>query len=166
MIQHPALPFGPSRYKIDDIGIYMLALAARRELGSAGEFRYCGHGSVTLYFSSGYMASLRGIPSSSRMGSSSWRYSSYWFLFSTLNLTPVERVSNQTGLSGCGCSQIQRLRVLRYAHLRECDMPRRKITAYLAVHVPSKTRTAEGKSLTRLAARRAAVMTEGEGTRS
>ena len=36
----------------------------------------------------------------------------------------------------------------------------------LTGHVPSKTRTAEGKSLTRLAARRAAVMTEGEGTRS
>jgi hypothetical protein len=30
-----------------------------------------------LYFSSGYMASLRGMPSSSRMGSSSWRYSAY-----------------------------------------------------------------------------------------
>lgn len=34
------------------------------------------------------------------------------------------------------------------------------------VDVPSKTRTAEGKSLTRLAARRAEIMTEGEGTRS
>lgn len=32
--------------------------------------------------------------------------------------------------------------------------------------VPSKTRTAEGKSFTRLAARRAAVMTVVEGTRS
>lgn len=31
---------------------------------------------------------------------------------------------------------------------------------------PSKIRTAVGKSLTRLAARRAAMMTEGEGTRS
>ncbi len=34
------------------------------------------------------------------------------------------------------------------------------------VLVPSKTRTAVGKSLTRRAALRAAVMTEGEGTRS
>ncbi len=33
-------------------------------------------------------------------------------------------------------------------------------------HAPSKTRTAVGKSLTRLAALRAAVMTEGDGTRS
>lgn len=41
------------------------------------------------YFSSGYMVSLSGMPSSSRMGSSSWRYSSYWPLFSTLNLIPV-----------------------------------------------------------------------------
>lgn len=32
--------------------------------------------------------------------------------------------------------------------------------------VPSKTRTAEGKSLTRRAARRAAVITAGDGTRS
>lgn len=76
-------------------------LQARREYGSAGEFRYCGHEGVTLYFSSGYMASLRGMPSSSRIGSSSWRYSSYWFLFSTLNLTPVACVSNQNGLNGC-----------------------------------------------------------------
>lgn len=30
-----------------------------------------------LYFSSGNIASLRGMPSSSRMGSSSWRYSAY-----------------------------------------------------------------------------------------
>lgn len=41
------------------------------------------------YFSSGYRFSLSGMPSSSRMGSSSWRYSSYWPLFSTLNLMPV-----------------------------------------------------------------------------
>ncbi len=33
-------------------------------------------------------------------------------------------------------------------------------------NAPSKTRTAVGKSLTLLAALRAAVMTEGEGTRS
>lgn len=46
-----------------------------------------------IYFSSGYMASFSGIPSSSRMGSSSWRYSSYWPLFSTLNLIPDNRVS-------------------------------------------------------------------------
>ena len=36
----------------------------------------------------------------------------------------------------------------------------------IAKDVPSKTRTAEGKSFTRLAARRAAVITVGEGTRS
>ena len=35
-----------------------------------------------------------------------------------------------------------------------------------ACHVPSKIRTAVGKSLTRRAALRAAMMTEGEGTRS
>jgi hypothetical protein len=33
-------------------------------------------------------------------------------------------------------------------------------------HVPSKTRTAEGKSFTRLAAFRAEMMTDGDGTRS
>jgi hypothetical protein len=33
-------------------------------------------------------------------------------------------------------------------------------------YLPSKIRTAVGKSLTRLAALRAAMMTEGEGTRS
>ena len=44
-----------------------------------------------LYFSSGYMASLRGMPSSSRIGSSSWRYSAYWPLFSTLALMPALR---------------------------------------------------------------------------
>jgi hypothetical protein len=32
--------------------------------------------------------------------------------------------------------------------------------------VPSKTRTADGKSFTRLAARNAAMTTDGEGTRS
>jgi hypothetical protein len=36
----------------------------------------------------------------------------------------------------------------------------------IAEDIPSKTRTAEGKSFTRLAARRAAVMTVVEGTRS
>jgi hypothetical protein len=92
-------------------------LQARREFGSAGEIRYCGHGSVTLYFSSGYMASLRGMPSSSRMGSSSWRYSSYWFLFSTLNLTPVGRVSNQTGLNGCSQIQSTRSETCAFAEL-------------------------------------------------
>jgi hypothetical protein len=42
----------------------------------------------TAYFSSGYMASFSGMPSSSRRPSSSERYSVYWPLFSTLNLTP------------------------------------------------------------------------------
>lgn len=77
-----------------------MALAGLLGFGSAGDFRYGGYGIVTLYFSSGYMVSLRGMPSSSRIGSSSWRYSWYWFLFSTLNLTPIKRVSNQEHLNG------------------------------------------------------------------
>jgi hypothetical protein len=45
--------------------------------------------SLSIYFSSGYMTSFSGMPSSMRIGSSSWRYSAYWPLFSTLNLIPV-----------------------------------------------------------------------------
>ena len=41
-----------------------------------------------------------------------------------------------------------------------------KITKAEVIYAPSKTRTAVGKSLTLLAALRAAVMTEGDGTRS
>jgi hypothetical protein len=59
------------------------------------------HGSVTVYLSSGNMDSFRGTPSSSRIGSSSWRYSAYWVLFSTLNLIPVWSVSYQGVLSDC-----------------------------------------------------------------
>jgi hypothetical protein len=100
------------------------------------------------------------------MGSSSWRYSSYWFLFSTLNLTPSERVSNQTQLSGCSLRRFIGKRFELCASSAWRRMLQREKEMCLTVHVPSKTRTAEGKSLTRLAARRAAVMTEGEGTRS
>ena len=45
-------------------------------------------GMGVAYLVSGYMDSFKGIPSSSRIGSSSWRYSSYWPLFSTLYLMP------------------------------------------------------------------------------
>jgi hypothetical protein len=43
---------------------------------------------ISLYFHSGYMDSARFMPSSSRIGSSSLRYSSYWLGFSTLCLIP------------------------------------------------------------------------------
>lgn len=44
---------------------------------------------VSSYEASGYMTSLRLTPSSSRIGCSSCKYSSYWPLFSTFALMPV-----------------------------------------------------------------------------
>ena len=47
----------------------------------------------SFYEASGYMLSFKFTPNSSRMGWSSFRYSSYWPLFSTFALIPVYCVS-------------------------------------------------------------------------
>lgn len=88
------------------------------------------------YFDSGNRSSFKVIPNSSRSGFSSCKYCSYWPLFSTFALIPYPAISPHPKHS---CPQD---------------------------HIPSKTRTAVGKSFTLLAAFSAAVRTEGEGTRS
>ena len=96
----------------------------------------------TPYELSGYRFSLSCTPSSSRIGCSSRRYSSYWPLFSTLALMP-----------GKGDSRLVTRLELYHG-------------AVVVGDLPSNILTAVGKSLTLRAAFRAAMMTEGEGTRS
>ena len=104
---------------------------------------------LAAYFaSSGYKSSFRDTLSSSRSGLSSSRYWSYWPLFSTFALIPIAHLSVK-------CSP------------QSPPNPDRHIeTSVATTHVPSKIRTAVGKSLTLLAAFNAAVSTDGAGTRS
>ncbi|KAL2281352.1 hypothetical protein FJTKL_11548 [Diaporthe vaccinii] len=99
-------------------------------------------GRICSAVSSGYRSSLSRTPSSLRRGSSSVRYCWYCSLFSTLDLMPV---------------------VITWGQPIGIFVTKASLWLFA---IPSKMRTAVGKSFTLRAALSAAVQTEGEGTRS